>query len=94
MADPLLDQTSSELDDCDDGDLFQSGQGSPPSGFLHSSSLVHEQEEVDWVSGGCESQPNDPFWVDSLQPTSTASGNCYFFVAFGVFSYCCLGIFF
>ena len=67
--------------------FMKSTPGSPPSGFLHLSSLIHEQEEVDWVSGGCESQPNDPFWVDSLQPMSTASGNCYFFVAFGVFSY-------
>ena len=76
MADPLPDQTSSEWDDYDDGCFVQSGQGSPPSGFFHSSSLITEPEEVDWISGGCESQPDDPFWVDQLHPIAT-SGNCY-----------------
>jgi hypothetical protein len=37
-----------------------------------SSSLVPEREDIDWISGGCESQPDDMMWIDNSIPSLTS----------------------
>ena len=76
MGDQPYDKIYETWDEEDDGCYFQSGQGSPPSGFVPSLSLVPEREEIDWISGGCESQPDDMMWIDNPIP-SLISGKLF-----------------
>ena len=69
----FFDKNDENWDEDDDGFYLQSGQGSPPSGFLPSSSLVPERDGIDWLSGGCVlSQPDDIMWIDNPIPSLSA----------------------
>ena len=60
----------------DDYDILPSGQGSPPSDFVPSFSLVPEREQIDWLSG-IQSQGETDVLFSDVNPTFSGNIFCW-----------------